>query len=411
MIFAIISAFFFVSIWIVKKLYELHKPTQKYIQTFSKVRIYRFIGITFISYFGQGFIFIWGISRFIILITSFIILFLLFLFDQIRNFLEKKTQKNSNYKILIITNDKENSYNAIQKIKDWFDFKTELIETKNIKNTKLQDYFMIIAIWNFEKNVLQNIFEKIRLSNTRFYHISEWYFLEDVVYKPENINNIIALEYKHSQLDWRSLVLKRILDIIGSITLLILTFPIMIIVAITIKLDSKWPIFYKQKRVGKNKKLLNFTKFRTMYFEDCIGDNYWWKKALEKQQKLINSDANIRKWELQKIKDDPRITKVWKFLRKTSLDELPNLFSVIIGTMSLAGPRPHLPNEISKYKPRQERLLSIKPGITGYAQIFGRDNISFDDEARLDLYYIQRRSIFLDIYIIFATIKVMFKWR
>jgi lipopolysaccharide/colanic/teichoic acid biosynthesis glycosyltransferase len=102
---------------------------------------------------------------------------------------------------------------------------------------------------------------------------------------------------------------------------------------------------------------------------------------------------------------------VWKFLRKTSLDELPNLFSVITGTMSLVWPRPHLPCEIEKYKDWQKRLLSIKPGITGYAQIFGRDNLSFDDEARLDLYYIQHRSLLMDLYIILRTFGVIFKWK
>lgn len=114
----------------------------------------------------------------------------------------------------------------------------------------------------------------------------------------------------------------------------------------------------------------------------------------------MDGKSNVRRGELQKIKDDPRVTKLGKFLRKTSLDELPSLFSVLMGTMSLVGPRPHELFEVDRYKTRQKRLLSIKPGITGYAQLFGRDTLIFNDEAKLDLYYIQHRSLLLDIYVV-----------
>ncbi len=106
---------------------------------------------------------------------------------------------------------------------------------------------------------------------------------------------------------------------------------------------------------------------------------------------------------MPKIQNDPRVTKLGRILRKTSLDELPQLFQVLVGSMSLVGPRPHLPNEVEKYEPRMRRVLSIKPGITGYAQVFGRDSLPFEEEAKLDLHYIQNRSIFMDIYVIFAT--------
>ena len=118
---------------------------------------------------------------------------------------------------------------------------------------------------------------------------------------------------------------------------------------------------------------------------------------------------NERSGPLFKIKNDPRVTKFWKFLRKSSIDELPQLFCVLIWTMSLIWPRPHLPDEVKNYENWQKRLLSIKPWISGYAQVFGRDNLSFSEEAKLDLYYIQNRSIFLDFYVILATFKVVFK--
>jgi len=395
-IFATISAILFSLIGIIKNLYDLNKPVQKYFQTFSKVWIYRFISITFIAYFGGGFLFEGWISRFIIVLTSFLTFFGLFFFDQIRNYIEAKRNRNSDHKILIITNNITHSYEAIQKIKKWFSFKSELIEISDIKNTKFEDYIIVIAVGNFDKKILQDLFEKIRLSDTRFFHISEWYFLEDVVYTPEKIDNIIALEYKHSQLDWWSIIFKRVFDIIASIVLIIISTPIMVIIAIITKITSSWPIFFIQKRVGKNNKLFTFIKFRSMI-----------QNAEKMKTKLLKK--NERKGPLFKIKNDPRITPFGKFLRKTSLDELPNLFLVFTGKMSLVGPRPHLPAEVKNYESRQKRLLSIKPWITWYAQIYGRDDLNFNDEARLDLYYIQRRSIMLDLYILFATFGVVFK--
>jgi len=105
------------------------------------------------------------------------------------------------------------------------------------------------------------------------------------------------------------------------------------------------------------------------------------------------------------------VTRFGRFLRKTSLDELPNLFNVFVGNMSLVGPRPHEPFEVARYEDRQKRLLALKPGMTGYAQLFGRDQLPFAEEAKLDLYYTQNRSIFLDLYVLVGTIKVVFKGR
>ncbi|MFA7717454.1 MAG: exopolysaccharide biosynthesis polyprenyl glycosylphosphotransferase [Candidatus Absconditabacterales bacterium] len=409
MAYACVVALAFIAIGIVKKLYELNKPIQNYFQTFTKVWIYRIITITFIAYFGQGFVFFFGISRFIIVIGSFVCFFVLFFFDQIWNYLETKKHRESESKILIIGSDTLESYKAIEKIKNGFSFKTEFVGLVDLYKMKvdMKDYLMVVAVGSFEKKALQDIFEKIRFSDTRFYHISEGFFLEDVVYTPENIDNIIALEYKHSKLDGWSIVLKRICDIILSLVLICIFSPLMIIVAIAIKIESRGPIIYKSKRVGRYGKLFNFIKFRSMYTHLSVG--YGGKEAEELYKQLINSDANVRQGVLPKIKDDPRVTKIGTIIRKTSLDELPQLFCVLRGTMSLIGPRPHLPNEVKNYESRQKRLFSIQPGITGYAQVFGRDDLDFEEEAKLDLYYIQNRSIFLDVYIIFATIGVVFK--
>lgn len=409
MIYASIAAGVFIGLGIIKNLYELHKPIQKYFQTFTKVWLYWLVTITFIAYFGQGFIFLFGISRFIIVISAGFVFFWLFFFDQIRNYGESRIHKRSDRKIIIIWSDTLESYKAIEHIKNGFSFKTEFIRVKDIQDVSLENYFMVVAVGSFKKELLQQIFEKTRFSYTRFYHISEWFFLEDVVYSPEAINNIVALEYKNSTLDGWSLIWKKLFDIIASSVLIILSSPIMIAIAIAIKINSPWPVFFFQKRVWRWGHLFTFIKFRSMFTHLSTGWKYGWAEAEKLYNQLIASDSNVRGDILPKIKDDPRVTKVGKFLRKTSLDELPQLFCVLAGTMSLVWPRPHLPNEVEKYEVWQKRLLSIKPGITGYAQVFGRDNLDFEDEAKLDLYYIQNWSIFMDIYILFATFGVVFK--
>ena len=232
-----------------------------------------------------------------------------------------------------------------------------------------------------------------------------------MIYTHTKFAGIIALRYTSSQIEWWAAITKRIVDITWSLIGIIITSPILLITALAIKLDSKWPIFYRQERVGKNGEHFLFTKFRSMYTHLSVGSWYGGQEAEQLYKDLVNSHANIRKGELPKIKNDPRVTKVGKFIRATSIDELPNLFAVFKGDMSLIGPRPHLPNEIENYKPRQRRVLSIKPGITGYAQIHGRDTLTFDQEATKELEYIQNWSLWLDIYIIFATFGVLFGGR
>ncbi len=407
-LFALLSAWIFVFIGLIKNLYELNKQTWNYIQKLSKVRIYWFICSAFVSYFGQWFIFNFWISRYIILISAIIAYVVLFFFDQIWYRLDFKLQKKKWNKVLIISDNLNKSSELLDKLKWNFSFPTEAIVSDDVDSVDLSKYSIAVVVGNIKQEVLQNIFEKIRFYDTRFFHVSEGFFLEDVVYKPEKIWSIVAMEYTHSQLDWRSLVWKRIFDLImATIALIVFAIP-MIIIAIIIKIDSKWPAIYKSKRVWKWWKLFTFYKFRTMKTEMCVW--YGWKKADELYAKLIASDANNRKWVLPKIKDDPRVTKVWRFLRKSSLDELPQLFQVLWWSMSLVWPRPHLPKEVEQYEQWERRVLSIKPWITWYAQVFGRDNLPFSEEARLDLYYIQNWSLAMDLYVICATFGVVFKW-
>jgi exopolysaccharide biosynthesis polyprenyl glycosylphosphotransferase len=190
-------------------------------------------------------------------------------------------------------------------------------------------------------------------------------------------------------------VVKRIIDILGSFFGLIILSPIMLIAAMAIKVESKGPIIFTQDRVGLNGEIFKIYKFRSMVVN------------AEKTLKYLK-DKNEMSGPVFKIKDDPRVTKVGKFIRKTSIDELPQLFNVLKGDMSLVGPRPNLPKEVMQYTEFQKQKLLAKPGLTCYWQVMGRNTIDFEDWIKLDIKYIQERSLWVDIKLIFKTFFVLF---
>jgi lipopolysaccharide/colanic/teichoic acid biosynthesis glycosyltransferase len=196
---------------------------------------------------------------------------------------------------------------------------------------------------------------------------------------------------------------KRIIDIISSVLLLLLFLPIIIIVAIAIKLESKGPILADTpRRVGKDNKFFYPYKFRSMIVNAyyLLKTDPKFKAAYEEQQKGGN----------YKVKNDPRITRCGKIIRKFSLDEVPQLLNVLKGEMSLVGPRPYYPEELERQQqsyPQTKNLvkevLSVKPGITGYWQVSGRSEVKFDKRIQMDADYARKQSIFLDLFIIFKT--------
>ena len=191
------------------------------------------------------------------------------------------------------------------------------------------------------------------------------------------------------------LVLKRLMDIVGASLGLLLASPIMLIVAILIKFeDPKGPIFFSQIRNGAYPTTFKMYKFRSMYID-----------AEERLEELMH--LNEQSGPAFKIKDDPRITKIGKFIRKTSLDELPQLFNVLKGDMSLVGPRPAIPREVEQYTDYQKQRLFVKPGLTCIWQVSGRNNIEFDQWVELDIEYIKTRSLWLDIKLILLTIPAL----
>ncbi|EKD58551.1 MAG: exopolysaccharide biosynthesis polyprenyl glycosylphosphotransferase [uncultured bacterium] len=219
------------------------------------------------------------------------------------------------------------------------------------------------------------------------------------------------IEIKHTPLEGWGKILKRIFDIVASSILIILLSPIMLITAFAVWLETGFPIIYKNQRIGADGKLFFVLKFRYMRQELCTDPNTpEGKKALEYEKQLIKK-LSIKKGPLYKIKNDPRKTKVGAFIEKVSLDELPQLFNVFVGDMSLIGPRPHQEREVEKYSEYHRRLLTIKPGVSGMAQISGRSDLEFEDEYKLDVYYIENWSLWLDIQICLKTVTTLLKKR
>ena len=213
----------------------------------------------------------------------------------------------------------------------------------------------------------------------------------------DTLGHFPLLRIKYTPIEGWGRISKRIFDIIFSLIFTILSSIFFVIIAIIIKLESKGPVFYVSKRIGKYGKEFKMIKFRSMVD----------KADLQKEQ--FANKNHRQDSPLFKIKNDPRITKFGKFLRRYSIDELPNFYNVLWGNMSIVGPRPHLPQEVKKYSLDQKRVLTIKPGITGLAQINGRSDLKFTDEIRLDLHYIVNWSVFLDLKIIFKTPWVLLK--
>ena len=193
-----------------------------------------------------------------------------------------------------------------------------------------------------------------------------------------------------------TLIVKRMLDIIISIICFIILLPLMLVIAVLIKIDSSGPVIFKQKRAGIYGRPFKIYKFRTMV------------QDAESQFKLDIDPKNINNFVFQD-KDDPRVTKLGCFLRKTSLDELPQLLNVIKGDMSLIGPRPEIYDIVDLYDDHQRRRLDVKPGVTGLAQVKGRGELTLEQTIKHDLEYIDNLSIKMDLKLLFSTFNVVIR--
>ena len=293
----------------------------------------------------------------------------------------KKIKKEfNNY---IVLDDKEKD-NVEQKLKEL------------LYNNKIE-----ILVLNLEKELTENIkslLEEIDYQNIKimsFYDFSNKY-LNRCPIETNKYNYQVLEDIHHDTIQDYA---KRIFDVVFSAIALLLLSPIFIIIAILIKIFSPGPVFFSHKRIGKNGKFFRVYKFRTMV-----------PNAEQILQKWLKNNPEIRKeYEKDfKLKNDPRIIPViGNFLRKSSLDELPQFFNSLIGDMSVVGPRPIVEKELEKYHRFAPKLLSVKPGITGLWQVSGRNDIDYDERIAMDMEYIDNHSFFGDLKIIFQTVMVM----
>jgi Undecaprenyl-phosphate galactose phosphotransferase WbaP len=207
-----------------------------------------------------------------------------------------------------------------------------------------------------------------------------------------------AVEIKYNLLDPWALRTKRALDVMATVVGGTLILPFLLLLAPLIYLDSGWPIFYRDQRMGKEGKPFSCLKFRTMV-----------SNAEALLRRMLEEDAACRDEYLlyYKLRNDPRITRVGRFLRRTSLDELPQLWNVLRGEMSLVGPRPYLPRESNDIGDMQSEILRVPPGITGPWQVAGRNHVSFKERVEMDAYYVRNWSIWLDIVLLAHTAKIL----
>jgi exopolysaccharide biosynthesis polyprenyl glycosylphosphotransferase len=213
----------------------------------------------------------------------------------------------------------------------------------------------------------------------------------------DDLQGVSVMTIQSGPVDGWQLVMKRLIDIVGSVVFLLVLMPLLAVVALLIRLDSSGPVLFVQERVGFNKRRFKLLKFRTMVVE------------ADRQQQMLEH-LNEAEGPVFKIKNDPRITRVGKFLRRFSIDELPQFFNVLKGDMSLVGPRPLPLRDVERIDAQwHKRRFSIKPGITCLWQVNGRSNISFSEWVRMDLDYIDKWSLGLDLLILMKTIPAVLK--
>jgi len=256
----------------------------------------------------------------------------------------------------------------------------EVVKYDSWHNLRLSVKPGLIGLWHIKRRSNEGFDEMVRLD---LKYVRERSFSYDLKIIIKTILNLLNC-------------LKRGIDILGAVFGLIVFSPIFLIVAVLIKIDSKGPIFFKHKRIGQYGKYIEVYKFRTMVPNA--------EKLIEKftPEQLAEFKENF------KLKDDPRITRIGKILRKTSLDELPQLINILNGSMSIVGPRPIVKDELEKYGKYAHEVFSVKPGLTGLWQVSGRSDTNYEERVKMDVEYVNSMNILLDIRIIILTfIKVL----
>ncbi len=292
-------------------------------------------------------------------------------------------------------------------IKHKFLKRFKLIKVAKFKKENVYSIFIKNNIHElFVYNVSNSLLEKILKFNDekliQVNYIPSFHYIKILNLAVQNIGNVSTLVFRNNLASLLSVIQKIIFDFVLSFIILVILSPVLVIIAIVIKYISPGPVFYKAKRIGKNYKDIYIYKFRTMY-----------KDAEERLSTLLKSDKNLAKEfnKTFKLKSDPRITKLGNFLRKYSIDEIPQLINVLKMELSMVGPRPIVKEEVKKYGHHFVEVIKVKPGITGLWQISGRNDMNYSDRVKKDLFYIRNWSMWLDIKILFKTIPTVIRGR
>lgn len=252
---------------------------------------------------------------------------------------------------------------------------------------------VIITLASSHNRRIQHITRICRRSGVLARIVPDFFHLSLNQMNVDNLGGIPLLSVREQSLERGSRLVKRVMDLVGAVFVLLIFSPLLSLIALAIRLDSKGPILFRQERLGENESPFQVFKFRSM------------REGAETEQERL-ADLNEADGPLFKIKDDPRLTRVGRLIRRTSLDELPQLINVLRGEMSLVGPRPPLASEVAKYESWQRKRLTIKPGMTGLWQVSGRSDLTFDEMCLLDIYYIENWGLWLDVRILLRTIPL-----
>jgi len=288
-----------------------------------------------------------------------------------------------------IKKDPGSGYQLVRKLKNF-----SIKELENIAEDPGIDE-IILCSTETEKEKIFDLLDFCQNHRVDFKFIPDLFQVQASHLEMRTFNGVPLVEIKRTPLDGWGKIIKATIDIFGSALGLIILSPLFLILALAIKLDSAGPVFAKLKRISRGR-VFYLYKFRSMI-----------KNAEELKKDLLQ--YNERTGPLFKMKNDPRVTRVGKFIRRTRLDEFAQLINVFRGEMSLVGPRPHELGEVAQYKKHHKKLLMIKPGITGLAQVNGSSDLDFEKEVKLDTYYIENWSLFLDIQILFKTLVIFVK--
>jgi Undecaprenyl-phosphate galactose phosphotransferase WbaP len=259
--------------------------------------------------------------------------------------------------------------------------------------------YAIFAMPGVQRERLLELLEQYGQTFPHLFIIPDLFGFSSLWVNAKDLGGILGLEVCQNLFDPWAQRVKKCLDIVSVVLSSVFMLPLILLIALLCKLDSRGPAFFVQERLGKDGRRFMALKFRTMYSD-----------AEEKLQELLQANPLLRQeYEVyHKLRQDPRVTRIGRFLRKTSLDELPQLWNILKGEMSLVGPRAYMPKELPKMRNAEKVILRVQPGLTGLWQVSGRNRLTFDQRLDLDIYYVRNWSLWFDIYILASTVHVLF---